>query len=344
MSYDHLRLSGASRIASEPTADDFKRASGVSNFQFGEAPAATEQRPTGQPTAQRVGGTTRVTTDGKGNMAVENVGVQRASTAAASSVLDTARSTSGSRQASHQVTERSLVVVNVAGREVEMEARSAAAQGYLRRNHDGSFSDADGSTPQATPEHQPEQQQQDQGDGQQQEALSDALEAEVETLATSTSGTDQVALASALLEGRGDAHAAIERMASQAGKPVGEVMETVNAFVAGLASQAEAAVKSVAGNVDFQDWLEQAKESDPEGVQAALRQIAYNRSPAGFKDVARKLVEKADQTDPHEVITACKQANIPARQVGKYVVVRIPGHGEMTYAIALKRGLITAGR
>jgi hypothetical protein len=318
------------------------------SVQFGEAPAAEEQRPTGQSDARMVGGTTRIVADGKGGMTVESVGVQRASTATPQSTIDTARSTSGSRQSPDQVRDSSLVVVNVGGKQIEMRADMAAREGYLKRASDGTFSDPHApaaATPQAQQQQQQEQRQL-QDHEQPQQSLSDAkLEQDVETLVSTSSGTDQVALANGLINGNGLNEAAVERLASQAGKSVEEVRATVDGFVSALTDQAEAAVAKVAGNVNFQDWIEQARATDPEALTAAMRMIAYNRSPQGFADLAQRMVENADVANPQEVLAACQASGIAARQLPSgRVVLTIPGKGQVEMRTALRMGWITVSR
>jgi hypothetical protein len=346
--YSNLKLSTQPTPAGNPESSAYKSASGVSNVQMGGQPDDHLPYVNNGPDVRVHRGVTRATVRGD-EVTLEQLDASHsiANDSAHGGILATARSQSGSRQTPDAVTENSLVTVD--GRQYRVKELLGA--GVLRKMPDGSIVDPSASSSQAPAQSQPEQSEQQQADNSNdpanapQEALADAaVEQAVETLAASTSGTDQVALASALLEGRGDAHAAIERMASQSKQTPEAVRETLNGFIAALTDQAAAAVKLVAGNVDFQDWLAQAEETNPEGLAAAKRQIAYNRSPQGFKDLARSMVERADQTNPQEVIEACRQAGIRARQVGKYVVVNIPSKGEMTYAIALKQGYITAGR
>lgn len=349
--FNALRMSAAApQTADNPSSSTYKTASGVQNVQMGGAQEA-EQPYVRQPEVRSVGGVQRATVYGN-EITVTESGVGRHDPNSGNSgILGTAVSPSGSRLAPDQVRDNSMVTVAAGGQAMQMEARAAARAGLLTRHSDGTYSESN--APAATaPQAAAGGNGDDDSSGkpkqpheQPQEALSDAMEQAVTTLAETSSGTDQVAVANALLDGRSDYHAAIERMASQSGQQVETVRATIDGFVEALTDQAEAAVSKVAGKVDFQEWVEQARATDPEGLAAAMRQLAFNRSTAGFADLARKTVESADIHSPDEVLTAARDAGIPARKLPSgRVVLTIPGKGQVEYRTALRMGWITAAR
>jgi len=337
--FDNLKV-GNAPVATGST-DDFKRASGVSNFQVGEAPAAATPY-VRQPEVRSVGTVQRATINGD-NIEVQELGTGRHDPNTGNpGILGTAVSPSGSRQSADQVTDKSVVTVSVGGKTMTMEARSAAREGLIKRNSDGTYSEA-AQSPQA--QQQQQQQQQKPAEQQQQDAPAEAL-ADVATeqaltqLVESTSAHSQLTAINAVASGEGITEAMINNLAETSGKSPAEVTQFIEKFHGAMEAQAADAVKKATG-LSLQELQSLAK---PEDIAAAVRQHIMERSTRGYVELANKLTADLDRTSPDEVLEACKASGITARVVGSRVVVTIPGRGQMTYAIAVKQGYLTVGR
>jgi hypothetical protein len=351
---DFLKTANYASVQAQTATPSTSRMTNTPSFQsvqMGQAPEAEAPAQRG-PQVRDASGTTRIIADGNGNMIVENVGVQRASTATPNSTISTARSPSGSRQSVDQVRGDSIVVVSVGGKNIEMRADMAAREGYLKRDSQGGFSDPhapQAPAPQAAAGGNGDDDNNNSGRPKQaheqpQEALADAqLEQAVENLATTTSGTEQIALANSIIEGRGLNTVAVERMASESGRSVEEVTATVQAFVAGLEQQAASAVEAV--GIDFETFKELAQEHDSNALQGAMRALAMHRTPAQFATLAKDIVARLDVLDPEAVKNAVSDTGVSVRWLpnGK-AVVRAPGKSEMLWSVAIRQGVIKVGR
>lgn len=137
----------------------------------------------------------------------------------------------------------------------------------------------------------------------------------------------------------------IARAASQAGVAPEDMAAKYEAAVAGMEQAMDARLASL-GVFDhdlFANYVQGSGERLAE-AHKALFALATSNSTEGFDRLAEGFVESLDQIAANDVADALEDAGIPYRRVGGKTLIRFPDGAEVSYGVAVKRGLIKVGR
>lgn len=220
----------------------------------------------------------------------------------------------------------------------------AAQLGYALRNPDGSFSVAQaprgpsaGSAAGAAPEGAPE--------AATFTATPDA-EAAMEALTRHVAPSMQMAALGAIVETGQVGPEMIERMARQSGAEPAEIAEAVEIAQAGFYDAVMARMEGM--GVHDEDLFGEYVERDPQlarQMQRAVRGLLMENDPSGFDALASGFVQSLDRVDPRAVTDALQASGIPFHKAANgHLVLTLPGVGQVSYAEAVRAGLIKVSR
>jgi hypothetical protein len=140
-----------------------------------------------------------------------------------------------------------------------------------------------------------------------------------------------------------NAHA-LEQIASQSGKTPDEVRATAAALVEAFTEQAANAVEKSTG-INFDTFVELAKQHNPDALRGAMQRQAFDRSTAGYVEAAKDIVANLDRLDPEAVKAAVSDTGVTVRWLPNgRAVVRAPGKSEQLWSVAIRQGTIKVSR
>jgi len=92
---------------------------------------------------------------------------------------------------------------------------------------------------------------------------------------------------------------------------------------------------------DFMRWVEQ---TDPARAKAARQSMITKANPTGYAKLASEFVSTMDSRDPEGVVEMAKASGIEARHDARHgeVYLSIPGHGEVSWKMAVREGYVSA--
>lgn len=137
----------------------------------------------------------------------------------------------------------------------------------------------------------------------------------------------------------------IERMARQSGAEPAAISQAVQTahkgFYNAVLDHVEA--RGVHDTDLFGDFID----SDPalsREMHKAVRNLMTGNDLGGFDRLATRFVQSLDKVDPEAVGAALDASGIKHRKVEGAIVMTMPGVGEISYAEAVKLGLIKVSR
>lgn len=224
-------------------------------------------------------------------------------------------------------------IITVAG--TEMTVRNAESLGLIERGPNGKFlavPDAAAALNQEpVPEAVPEG-----------EALADrAAEGDLAAICEAVSAGTQVSVLGQLVEA-GELHPnTVARAASEAGIHPNEMNERINRVVEGFQHQAEQTIKALGSDDPSQFW-EWAQDNRSRELKDAMRKHGMERSTSAYRGLYQDYVASIADHDAAAVLEAdFGNSGITAQQVGKKILLNIPGQGQMDYRTAVRQGFIT---
>jgi hypothetical protein len=173
----------------------------------------------------------------------------------------------------------------------------------------------------------------------------DATEATLAEIVSTVSESTNMAMVNSYARGGEIDPKLIARAASQAGVSPEDMAAKYEAAVAGMEQAMDTRLASL-GVFDqdlFADYVQGNGERLAEAHKALFALMTSN-STEGFDRLAEGFVESLDQIAAEDVADALEDAGIPYRRVGGKTLIRFPDGAEVSYAVAVRQGLIRVGR
>ena len=260
----------------------------------------------------------------------------------ADGVIQTARAPSGLLVSGADITDRSEVTIG--GRQMEM--RIAVSAGLVERRADGSavLSEKARAILSGTrPDQQDRQQKQPQEAPVKMDSLGEEAEAEVTQIAQAMRPAQVQAVVNQLAEGKD--------LPAMAGDAVARALGLAdpaegNAKIAAIREAFEAqAIDAVnATGLDAQEVFHWAYRHAPAEMKNAILMHTGRRSTQGYEAVVREYTANLDKIDPAAVLGAEFGEGVKVRKSSDGSVVVDTPKGTMSWAFAVKKGVIKVGR
>jgi len=173
------------------------------------------------------------------------------------------------------------------------------------------------------------------------EALQDAsVEASLADLAASISPGTQVAIAQQIITDGMVNPNTIARAAGESSQEPGALSERINTVVQGFQAQTDSMLRSL-GAEDTSLFYAWAQENHPQELRKAMTAHVMERTTKGYAPLFNSYVESLGDHSPEDILNASFGGGITAQQVGKKILLNIPGQGQMDYRTAVRQGFIT---
>lgn len=91
----------------------------------------------------------------------------------------------------------------------------------------------------------------------------------------------------------------------------------------------------------FFDWAEQHHRGE---FKDAMNQHVMDRNPKTYAKLVGKYLASGDSSIPDDVMEATSSSGVSVRKVDGQVVLDLPGIGTMSYAAAVRQGLVKVSR
>lgn len=261
----------------------------------------------------------------------------------AKDVNATFRTTAGSRVSPADVKPETLVEIGG----MRTTVRSAMASGLLIKDGDGSYR-VRGEAPaakaqrQSTQQDQPETQQHDQQSNQEQptERVADLAPEAHDYVQGFASKVDNVTATSVMegimREGTVSDHD-VAQVASLMGIEASEAQQRISTVRTAFENQAR---EMVGQNAD--DIFKWAYANEPAMMREAIKSHVEQEDPRAYDAVRFAYWANLDRTTPEALLSASNARDLDIRKEGNAIMVSIPGYPRMSFAAAVRAGLIVA--